>query len=297
MDAKGFIMLVQEFKKHFFTELSDLYPETEIQSFFNILIEFKLRLSRVELALQSSLKFKNSELSFFQKALINLKNQIPIQYIIGETEFYGLTFKVNKNVLIPRPETEDLVDWILKDYQLQIENYELKNSKIKILDIGTGSGCIAISLAKNFPNAEVFAIDISSEAINTAKINARNNKVDIHFIEADVLTLSELPHKFDVIVSNPPYVRELEKEQMQTNVLANEPHVALFVKNDDPLLFYDKIAKLAKLYLNKTGHLYFEINEYLGDETVDLLKLKGFKNIQLKKDIFGVDRMTKATLI
>lgn len=297
MDAKGFIMLVQEFKKHFFTELSDLYPETEIQSFFNILIEFRLQLTRVELALQSSLEFKNSELSFFQKALIDLKSQIPIQYIIGETEFYGLTFKVNKNVLIPRPETEDLVDWILKDYQLQIANYELKKSKIKILDIGTGSGCIAISLAKNFPNAEVFAIDISSEAINTAKINARNNKVDIHFIETDILTLSELPHKFDIIVSNPPYVRELEKEQMQTNVLANEPHVALFVKNDDPLLFYDKIANLAKSYLNITGYLYFEINEYLADETVDLLKLKGFKNIQLKKDIFEVDRMTKASLI
>jgi len=288
MDVKKFIMSVLEFKKIFFLELSEFYPETEIQSFFNILIQHKLNLSRVDLALQPSLEFNNSEFDFFKKALTNLKKQIPIQYIIGETEFYGLNFNVNSNVLIPRPETEELVDWILKDCQ--------NSPSIKILDIGTGSGCIAISLAKNLPNAEVFALDISSEAIKTAKSNATINNVTVNFMEADILSLTKLPHKFDVIVSNPPYVRELEKEQMQTNVLANEPHLALFVKNDNPLLFYDKIANLAKLNLNKGGHLYFEINQYLGTETVELLKLKGFKNIQLKKDIFEVDRMTKASL-
>ena len=282
-------MLVQEFKKQFFLELSKSYPETEIQSFFNILIQHKLNLSRVDLALQSSLEFNNSDLDFFQKALKELKKQIPIQYIIGETEFYGLHFNVNSNVLIPRPETEELVDWILKDHQ--------NSPSIKILDIGTGSGCIAISLAENLPKAEVFAIDISSEAIKTAKSNAVINNVTVNFIEDNILTLTQLPHKFDVIVSNPPYVRELEKEQMQLNVLANEPHLALFVENDNPLLFYDKIADLAKPCLNKNGHLYFEINQYLGAETVELLKLKGFKKIQLKKDIFEVDRITKASLV
>jgi len=280
-------MNILEFKKHFFLELSKFYPETEIQSFFNILIQYKLNLSRVELALQPLLEFNNSNLDFFQKALIDLKKEIPIQYIIGETEFYGLNFNVNSNVLIPRPETEELVDWVIKDHQ--------NSPSIKILDIGTGSGCIAISLAKNLPNAEVFALDISAEAIKTAKSNAVINNVTVNFMEANILTLTKLPHKFDIIVSNPPYVRELEKEQMQTNVLANEPHLALFVKNNNPLLFYNKIADLAKSYLNEDGHLYFEINQYLGTETVELLKLKGFKNIQLKKDIFEVDRMTRAT--
>lgn len=278
-----------EFKKQFFSELSKLYPKTEIQSFFNILIQYKLNLSRIKLALQPSLKFNISDLDFFQKALIKLKSQIPIQYIIGETEFYGLKFKVNNNVLIPRPETEELVDWILKDFN--------NSENIKILDIGTGSGCIAISLAKNIPNAEVFALDISSEAIRTAKLNAKENNVTVNFMEADILTLTKLPQKFDIIVSNPPYVRELEKKQMQKNVLNNEPAIALFVKDKNPLLFYDKISELSKMYLTKNGSLYFEINQYLGPETVNSLKSKGFRNIEIKKDLYEVDRMIKATLI
>ena len=265
-------MLVQEFKKQFFLELSKIYPETEIQSFFNILIEFKLGLSRIELALQPTLKFNTIDLDFFKKALIDLKTQLPIQYIIGKTEFYGITFKVNKDVLIPRPETEELVNWIIKDYQ--------DTSTIKILDIGTGSGCIAISLAKNISNAEVFALDISSEAIKIAKSNAKSNNVSIQFIEADILNLDKLPHKFDILVSNPPYVRELEKEQMQKNVLENEPHIALFVKNENPLLFYTKISDFAKSHLKPKGQLYFEINQYFGKETVELLNSKGFKNSQ-----------------
>lgn len=280
-------MLVQELKKHFFLELSNLYPKTEIHSFFHLLIEFKLNLTRVELALQPTLKFSEYDLKYFQKALIYLKKQIPIQYIIGETEFYELTFNVNQNVLIPRPETEELVDWIIKGHKTK------KN--IKILDIGTGSGCIAISLAKNLPNAEVFAIDISSEAIKIAEINSELNCTNVYFTEANILKIKELPHDFDIIVSNPPYVRELEKEQMQENVLANEPHIALFVKNENPLLFYNKISDLAKSHLTKNGNLYFEINQYLGMETVNLLESKGFKNIKLKKDMYEVDRMVKAT--
>ena len=281
-------MLVQQFKKYFISELSNSYPETEIQSFFNILIEFKLNLSRVELALQPMIEFNVTDLGFFQKALKGLKKQLPIQYIIGETEFYGLLFSVNKNVLIPRPETEELVNWIIEEHK--------RSSTLKILDIGTGSGCIAISLAKNLINAEVFALDVSSEALITSKLNAEINNVAIQFIEADILTLSKLPNTFDIIVSNPPYVRELEKEQMQQNVLANEPHLALFVKDENPLLFYNAIADFAKNHLIKNGNLYFEINQYLGKQTIKLLQSKSFKNIQLKKDIFGADRMIKATL-
>lgn len=284
-------MLIQEFKRHFFSELSNFYPETEIQSFFPILVEFKLHLSRIQLALEHNFELDNDDLDFLQTALLKLKNQFPIQYIVGETAFYGLMFKVDKNVLIPRPETEELVEWIVQNLPAgrQIQN----NNSIKILDVGTGSGCIAISLAKNLPNAEVSAIDIAEEALDVAKNNAALNQVIIDFMLADILKIEKLATNFDIIVSNPPYVRELEKSQMQQNVLSNEPHIALFVKDENPLLFYDKIAELAKKYLTENGVLYFEINQYLGAETVDLLKSKGFKNIELKKDIYGVDRMVR----
>jgi release factor glutamine methyltransferase len=281
-------MNILEFKKYFFEELSGLYPETEIQSFFNLLIQFKLKLSRVDIALQPNLKIENSYLEFFQNALTKLKKQVPIQYILGETEFYGFPFEVNENVLIPRPETEELVDWIITSSPL--------NEQIKILDIGTGSGCIAISLAKNLQNCKVSAIDISAKALKIAAKNAKINNVKVKFIETDILKTLELPSNFDIIVSNPPYVRELEKKQMQENVLANEPHLALFVKNEHPLLFYNKIADLALNHLTKNGSLYFEINQYLGKETIELLQSKGYKNILLKKDIFGVDRMIKASI-
>ena len=283
-------MEIIAFKKQFFSALSEIYPETEIQSFFNILIEFKLNLKRIDIALEPTFKIEATALNYLEKATSDLKKQIPIQYIIGETEFYGLRFYVNKNVLIPRPETEELVDWIINDWKTQ----NLK-STIKILDIGTGSGCIPISLAKNISNADVSSIDVSSEAIKTAKKNALLNEIDVKFIEADILNTSNLPNKFNVIVSNPPYVRELEKQEMQKNVLDHEPTLALFVEDENPLLFYDKIAELAKNYLSKNGQLYFEINQYLGVETVELLKTKGFTTIELNKDLFGVDRMIKAS--
>ena len=281
-------MLVQKFKSHFFLELSKLYPQTEIQSFLNILIEFKLNLTRVDLALKPNLEITAQEIMFFEKALSDLKKHIPIQYITGTTNFYGLDFNVNNSVLIPRPETEELVEWIIKDSK----NF----NEISILDLGTGSGCIAISLAKNLPNAKIYALDISKESLKIAKNNAAINKVSIEFIEADILSIEQLKQKFNIIVSNPPYVRELEKEMMQQNVLAYEPHLALFVKNEKPLLFYKKIADLAKNYLDENGNLYFEINQYLGKETSELLTSKGFKNVELKKDIFEVDRMIKASI-
>lgn len=282
-------MQVLQFKNQFTSELKEFYPETEILSFFNILIEFKLNLSRIEIALQPNTEIIESDLEFLTKALNDLKKQIPIQYIIGNTEFCGLTLNVNPHVLIPRPETEELVDWII-----ELTKYQKLKTESKVLDIGTGSGCIPISLAKNLPNAIISAIDISSEALNTAKENAKLNKVSINFIEKDILNTTDLPELYDIIVSNPPYVRELEKSEMHKNVLDHEPHLALFVDDNNPLLFYTKIADLAKNHLCKNGILFFEINQYLGKKTVELLSSKGFKNIELKKDMFGVDRMIKA---
>jgi release factor glutamine methyltransferase len=194
-------------------------------------------------------------------------------------------------VLIPRPETEQLVDWIIQDVKLQ-----KIDKPIRILDIGTGSGCIAISLAKNLNNAEIWALDVSIDALEIAKKNALLNEVAIHFVEGDILNLKNFNFKFDIIVSNPPYVREKEKVEIHRNVLDYDPRVALFVKDDNPLLFYDAIADLTKNSLKKEGCLYLEINQYLGKESVDLLIKKGYKSIELKKDFLDNNRMIKARL-
>lgn len=278
-------------KDYFFSELSAFYPKNEMQSFFHLLAEDRLKLSRAEFALNYSHELKEEDLVYFEKSIADLKRHLPIQYILGYTHFYGLEIKVNASVLIPRPETEELVAWIIEDYKPK--HLTSENQQIKILDIGTGSGCIAISLKKNLPDAEVYALDIDSKALAVAKNNANLNNCSINFIKSDILTGSELPQTFDIIVSNPPYVREQEKKEIQANVLEHEPHLALFVKNEDPLLFYDKIADLAKIFLTLKGTLYFEINQYLGDAMKALLKSKGFKDLELRKDIFGVNRMIK----
>lgn len=280
-------MLLKQLKSDFLLELKDEYPPEEIHSIFFLLTEYFLGFTRLDLALTPDKELSHQELQEFKKALTRLKKNEPVQYITGKTEFFGSTFLVNKNVLVPRPETEELVQWILDDYK-----YSSKS--IKILDIGTGSGCIAISMAKHLPDAKISAIDISKEALLTARENARHNKVQIEFIQADILQLDNLK-EYDLIVSNPPYVRELEKLQMKKNVLEHEPSLALYVEDEDPLIFYKKITKLAKEGLNAGGNLYFEINQYLGWETELLLKKEGFST-GLKKDIFGNDRMLKGTL-
>lgn len=293
-------MKLKDIQKTFHDELDTTYGQEEVDSFFFILIDFYYQVSRIELATTPSLEIKNQDEIF--KALEALKQEQPIQYIIGETEFYGLNFKVNKNVLIPRPETEELVEWVIKVYKN-------KNTEIKILDIGTGSGCIAIALAKNLPNAKIYALDISENALKVAKQNAVLNNVEVNFFKGDILkmeqegfdeeTFGDLgieAFKFDVIVSNPPYIRVQEKIQMKNNVLNNEPHLALFVKDEDPLLFYNVISDFARLKLKDEGLLFFEINEYLGNDMIRLLKDKQFKNIELKQDIFKKDRMIKGTL-
>ncbi|MFC4268831.1 peptide chain release factor N(5)-glutamine methyltransferase [Polaribacter marinivivus] len=283
-------MTLKELKTHYLNSLSKLYPKTEINTFFFYLIEEYLDLQRIDFSLQPNKIIENTDFLKFEKALNRLKKEEPIQYILGKTEFYGYPFLVTKDTLIPRPETEELVEWVLQKLEFQ------KKKKTSILDIGTGSGCIAISLAKKNKNLSVSAIDISKEAIEIAKQNAKLNEVNINFIEKDILLTKELETSFDVIVSNPPYVRELEKVEINNNVLQNEPHSALFVSDSNPLIFYSKIADLAKNHLTKNGLLFFEINQYLGQETKVMLSKKGFKNIELRKDLFGNDRMIKANL-
>jgi release factor glutamine methyltransferase len=286
VDDKRFNMNLSELKNNFTSRLSLIYPLEEIDSFFYILMEYKLNIKRIEYALNPKEIVSKEGQLYFKEVIEKLNKEIPIQYIIGETEFYGLKFNVNNHVLIPRQETEELVDWILKD------NKGLEN--LKILDIGTGSGCIAISLAKNLPDCKIFGLDISTEAIKIAKSNAELNNVNIEFINKDILTLNNFEDKFDVIVSNPPYVRELEKKEIKKNVLDNEPNLALFVKDSKPLIFYNSISDFAKKNLKKDGLLYFEINQYLGPQTKELLIDKGFKTIELKKDLNKNDRMIKA---
>ena len=293
-------MIVKQYRNYFNETLKTIYPITEIDSFFFLLLEEYLGFRRVDIVLKSDFKIPQETLNLLQSATKQLEQEIPLQYIIGKTEFYGLPFVVNKHVLIPRPETEELVAWVVSESsRFKTFNTSTKQTtdkkQLKILDIGTGSGCIPISLKKQLPFAEISAIDISNDALTVAKKNAVLNNVDIHFILQDILKTVALDQHYDIIISNPPYVRELEKKELKNNVLKNEPHVALFVENDNPLIFYAKIAELAKKYLNKNGLLFFEINQYLGTETIDLVNKKGLKNIQLKKDMFGNDRIVVAS--
>tara|TARA_B110000902_G_scaffold45393_1_gene51032 strand:+ start:9377 stop:10267 length:891 start_codon:yes stop_codon:yes gene_type:complete len=287
-------MTLTTFKLFFTQALSEIYPKTEIDSFFFILMEEKLNLQRIDTVLKPNFLIPESTLTDLKNILVKLQKEEPIQYILGNTEFYGLPFFVDNNTLIPRSETEELVAWILEE---AVSFQSNKQIRLSILDIGTGTGCIPISIAKNLPKAKISAIDISSEALIVAKQNALLNKVEVDFIEIDILKTKKLSQKFDIIVSNPPYVRELEKAEIKNNVLKNEPHLALFVTNENPLIFYDKITDFAKQHLSKDGLLFFEINQYLGKETCALLHKKGFKNIELRKDLFGNDRMIKCDLI
>lgn len=281
-------MILSGLKNEVINKLEEIYSPEEASSIFHILSLHYLKLSRIEVALQYDEVISSSQYTQFSVALSRLLKHEPVQYVIGEADFYGCRFKVNEFTLIPRSETEELVDWVIKDAEVN----NLKNHKI--LDIGTGSGCIAVSLAKNLKNAKVTGIDVSIEALKIAKINSLDNDVKIDFINEDILKIEELGTTYDIIISNPPYVRELEKVYMSKNVLEFEPETALYVSNEDPLIFYRTIIKLASVGLNKGGLLYFEINEYLSNQLVTLLRVNGFKNTVIKKDVFGKDRMIKA---
>jgi release factor glutamine methyltransferase len=287
---------IKDYRTQFIQELSSIYDAGEAESFFYLILEEKQKLKRIDLALNPDLTFSKEKIQLWNSILEQLKKEIPIQYLLGKTSFYGLEFEVNSTVLIPRPETEELVEWIIQSQKLSFDSAQDDSGKIKILDIGTGSGCIAISLAKNILNAQVFAIDVSEKALVTAQKNANINEVNVTFISRNILETEDLKQQFDIIVSNPPYVRELEKKEIKKNVLDNEPHLALFVEDNDALIFYRKIAELAQKSLSPNGQLFFEINQYLGKEMIDLLEKMGFKNVELRKDIYGNDRMIRSTI-
>lgn len=264
-------------------ELDGLYPETEIQGFIRILFEEICGWSYTEQVLNLNRIIDENRTREFRNAVLRLKNHEPIQYIFGETEFMGLKLKVNPSVLIPRPETEELVRWIIDS---------VSKKSPRILDVGTGSGCIPLALKSYINDAVVTAIDISEIALETANYNGIKNGLDVNFIRYDILEWEQGHWEtFDIIVSNPPYVRDMEKKQMDKNVLEWEPDNALFVSDEDPLIFYRKIVEFAKKYLDNNGLLFFEINEHFGKQMYELMVLKDFTNIELRKDINGKDRM------
>lgn len=265
--------------------LSEIFSSEEIVNMFYLLTEKHLKMNRLDVAMHPNTQVSLANLIHFENAFWRLKNAEPIQYIIGETEFFGINFKVNQHVLIPRPETEGLVRWVLEEQMPK-----------SVIDLCTGSGCIAISLKSAWQDTQVSALDVSEEALNIARENAQQHHTEIRFVTQDLLKTDALPARYEVIVSNPPYVRHLEKQAMRKNVLDHEPHLALFVEDTSPLVFYKHIAKLAKRHLTPNGKVYLEINEYLGKETKEIFDDLGFFEVMLKKDIFGKDRMLRAIL-
>ena len=285
-----------------------------------ILMSHITGLSTAQLLAEPNLQLTEEQQKWFDEAVIRLQNNEPIQHILGYTTFYGRKFKCDRRALIPRPETEELVEWILNDWSMLNSQQSTVNSQqtpppsappltkgrnietttLNILDIGTGTGCIALSLAKELKGTMVTAVDISEEALSLARENAELLNVEnVKFVQGNILTPATLNSQlstFNLIVSNPPYVRECEKAEMEANVLDYDPHTALFVSDEDPLIFYRAIAEFALTHLAPNGALYFEINQYLGRETCDLLIALGYKNVELRKDINDNPRMIKATL-
>lgn len=266
------------------SQLTNHFTKSELRILSSLILKDVSNLSFTDIV---NCKFKNLSNNEKQKIIYiveRLQKNEPIQYVLGKTEFYGLDFKVNSNVLIPRPETEELVEWIL---------LETKQVNPHLLDIGTGSGCIAIALAKHLHYGTVDAWDISEKALEVARDNANNNNVSVKFSNVNVLEPVNIDKHFDIIVSNPPYITFSEKKELEENVLDFEPHEALFVPDEESLIFYNKIADIAVKILNDKGYLYFEINQAKGSDIIELLKSKGFSNIELRKDISGNSRMIR----
>jgi release factor glutamine methyltransferase len=269
-------------RQHFIEEIGAVYDSEEASSIFYMALEQISNWNRSKLMQNHLKEVDSNELERYKEVIQELKSGVPIQHILQDAFFYGLHFEVNAHVLIPRVETEELIHWIVE----AVHPAEIHS----MLDIGTGSGCIAVTLKKNLPEAKVYAMDISAQALSVAKKNALANHTDVEFINANILDYqSDL--NLDLIVSNPPYIKEDERHAMHSIVLDHEPHQALFVSNENPLLFYKAIADFALTNLNENGYLFFEINEYLGEETVNMLSDKGLKNITLRKDMQGKDRM------
>ena len=277
-------MNLKDLKQQFISIINEEYEGQECIALFELAASHILKLSKSQLLIKHDLEVNDSDL----KALFQIAREIhsgrPIQYILGEAEFYGLKFYVNPDVLIPRPETEELVYIIIETIKSSSSRYKT------LLDIGTGSGCIPVAIKKNLPNVNVSALDVSVPALEVAKGNAKLNSVAVNFIPANILTYAT-EQVYDIIVSNPPYIKEDEKASMHLNVLNHEPHLALFVTNEDPLVFYKAIADFSQKQLSKDGFLFFEINEFLGNEMVEMLSSKGFRDVKIIKDMQGKDRM------
>ena len=283
--------LVRDCRKHYASELEKIYGSDEANALIMILLEHYFGIDRVKIALDPELRLSESELLTLHFAVKELLKNKPVQYILGETEFCGMRFFVDENVLIPRPETEELVNQLVS---CSVNHHP----SFRILDIGTGSGCIAISLAKLLKNSIVTAVDISEKALEVAKKNAETNGVNVNFIKDDILNPKNpelIDNQFDIIVSNPPYVCESEKTEMRANVLDYEPSSALFVSDTDPLIFYRKILEFAQKTLKPDGEVWFEINEKLGTEMKNLCIEKGFEKVEIIKDFRERDRILRAT--
>lgn len=278
-------MTLNDYKNLFEQQLNGLYDEEERKALLAVVMDEVLNYSRADMVLKKYEELLPEVQTSLTEVVTQLQKEIPVQYIFGKAHFYGYEFKVSPATLIPRRETEELVEWILEAMNRQPQK------KWTVLDIGTGSGCIPITIKKEFSLAEVSAIDISPEALSIAEENVHNLNVKIRFIQQNILETKTLD-KYDIIISNPPYVRHLEKAEMKNNVLRHEPHLALFVENEDPLIFYRKIMQLAKESLTENGVLFFEINQYLGNEMTELVS-EYFDNVILKKDLQGNDRMMK----
>ena len=268
-------------QSEYIQNLSAIYDFREARTITQWVIEDVMKLNSVRLTMDRFLILTTHQEQVLDAYLKRLMQHEPVQYVLGYSEFYGLKFKVNSSVLIPRPETEELVGWVLS---------EIRNPKPEILDIGTGSGCIPISIKSKMEQAQLSAIDISTDAIAIAKGNAVLNKVTVNFSQMDIL--KEIPSaKYDVIVSNPPYIGYDEKNVMSENVLQFEPHIALFA--DDPLIFYKRIAKIAPMILNLNGSIYLEVSEFRAEQVAEIFKQSGYNTI-IKKDMSGRERMIRA---
>lgn len=283
-------------------KIKNSYAEEELNGIVFLTLNFITGLSQTQLHAFPETQLSEAQIQMLLLSAKKLQTGMPVQYVLGETEFFGLKLKVNPSVLIPRPETEELVSWVLEEKEVKGERLEgegLKAESLKpkaILDIGTGSGCIPIAIKKNWLEAEVFGLDISAEALQTAQKNALLNQVEVQFFQQDILNFIPIKEAlpYSIIVSNPPYITPNEQKQMHQNVLDFEPQQALFVPENDPLLFYSAIAAYASFMLEKNGLLFFEVNEKYGQQVVDLLIAHGFAGVELRKDLSGKNRMVKA---
>lgn len=283
-------MSIAELQKKFREELTPLYDEREARALTRLVLETTLELNPTQLSFERFRLLTTHQQQQLQQILTRLAAGEPVQYVLCEAHFYGLKLKVNKHVLIPRPETEELVEWIVLDLGLEFSDFRL-------IDIGTGSGCIPIALSKKFPKADIEAIDVSEGALQIAKENNERNGTAVSFSQLDILTEALPADTYDVIVSNPPYITEAEKDTLHKNVLNFEPHLALFSFDEDGLKFYRCIARLAATALKPGGKLYFEIHRDKGEEVAQLLTEAGYRHVELRKDLNGNNRMVKATKI